>query len=273
MRTSIIICTYNEEKTIADVIGSVCRLNPDSEIILVDDGSSDNTESIVKELSGKYFFRYARLKENKGKRWAMAHGVETARNEIVLFFDADVSIIKKEHFDMLLNPIKHNTADMMLGQPSETLIDYKINPFKTLTGDRALLKKDILPVLSDIRNIRFGIETFLNLYYQAKGKRIKNVLLEELKHPTTFEKSDSFVFATKKYLTEGKEIAQTILNNQGLIRQRIELLITKNNIEAKKKLDSLQLEINEKLKDLKEKLEALRSHLKQKNLTFTKNNN
>ncbi|MDZ7635622.1 MAG: glycosyltransferase family 2 protein [Bacteroidales bacterium] len=102
MKTSIIICTYNEEKTIADVLTACCKLNPDYEIIVVDDGSTDNTENILSELSGRYSFRYERLTKNMGKSWAMAHGVEISENEIILFFDADVSNIMKEHFDELL---------------------------------------------------------------------------------------------------------------------------------------------------------------------------
>jgi hypothetical protein len=63
---------------------------------------------------------------------------------------------------------------MVLGQPSETFIDYRVYPFKSLTGQRALLKNDILPILDDIREIRFGVEIFINLYFQAKGKQKKN---------------------------------------------------------------------------------------------------
>jgi hypothetical protein len=71
----------------------------------------------------------------------MVHGVEMSKNEIILFFDADVSNIKKEHFDCLLKPIIDNNAHMVLRQLSETLIDYRINPFSTLAGERALRKK------------------------------------------------------------------------------------------------------------------------------------
>jgi hypothetical protein len=35
------------------------------------------------------------------------------------------------------------------------------------------LKNDILPILDDIREIRFGVEPFINLYFQAKGKKKK----------------------------------------------------------------------------------------------------
>ena len=59
----------------------------------------------------------------------------------------------------MLTPLYKNEADIVLGQPSDTLINYQINPFKSLTGQRALFKKDIVPILNDIRNIRFGVQT------------------------------------------------------------------------------------------------------------------
>ncbi|MCK9625803.1 MAG: glycosyltransferase family 2 protein [Bacteroidales bacterium] len=249
MKTSIIICTYNEEKTISNVVISCCVHNPDSEIIVVDDGSVDNTENLLLELAKKYIFRYERLKQNKGKSWAMVHGVEISTNDIILFFDADVSNIKKEHFDILLTPIFNNEADLVLGQPSETLIDYRVNPFKTLTGQRALLKKDIVPILNDIRTIRFGVETYINLYYQAQGKRIKYVLLKELKHPTKYEKTTP-IKATKEFINEGKEIAITLVKNYDLITQRIELQFNRANENEIKKINRVQNEINNHLLSL-----------------------
>ena len=65
-----------------------------------------------------------------------------------------------------------------LGQATETLIDYKMNPFKSFTGQRALLKNDILPILEDIKSSKFGVETLINLYYQPHEKRVKYVMLE-----------------------------------------------------------------------------------------------
>ena len=252
MKTSIIICTYNEEETIANVVISCCKNNPDSEIIVVDDGSVDNTENILNKLAKDHTFRYEKLEKNKGKSWAMVHGVEISTNEIILFFDADVSNIKKEHFDKLLKPIANNKADMVLGQPSGTLIDYRINPFKSLTGERALLKKDIVPILADIKDIRFGVETFINLYYQAQGKRVKYVLLEELIHPTKYGKTTS-MNATKELIIEGKEIALTLMNNYDLIIQRVGLLIKKANTKAMKEINTLQIDINKNLQNFKNK--------------------
>lgn len=252
MRASIIICSYNEEKTIGDVLISCCKFNPDSEVIVIDDASTDNTENILKKLSKEYIFKYKKLEKNRGKSWAMVYGVENATNEIIIFFDADVSNIRKEHFDYLLKPIINNEADMVLGQPSETIIDYRIHPFRSLTGERILLKKDITPILNDIKEIRFGVETFINLYYQAQGKRIKYTLLEGLKHPIKFEKTTP-INATKEFINEGKEIALTLINNHDLITQRIELLIKKANANAMSKINSLQKDINYKLQEIKDK--------------------
>lgn len=250
---SIIICTFNEEQTISEVVTSCCKHNKEAEVIVVDDGSTDHTESILVELKRSYIFCYEKLSENKGKSWAMAHGVEISTKEIILFCDADLSNIAKEHFENILQPIFDNSADMVLGQPSETFIDYRINPFKSLTGERALLKNDILPILDDIREIRFGVETFINLYYQATGKRIKYVLMKGLIHPTKYSKTTS-IKATKGYIIEGQEIALTILENFDLITQRIEYLMTKSKKQARTRFSTLQKEINEKIMMLKDKM-------------------
>lgn len=254
MKTSIIICAYNEEKTISDVVISCCVHNPNSEIIVVDDGSVDNTEKLLTELSKNYVFKYEKLKLNQGKSWAMVHGVEVSKGDIILFFDADVSNIKKEHFDVLLTPLYKNEADIVLGQPSDTLIDYRINPFKPLTGQRALLKKDLIPILSEIRNIRFGVETYINLYYQALGKRIKYVLLQELKHPTKYQKTTP-LNATKEFIKEGHEIALTIAKNNHLIAQRVAFQFNRTNANAIKKINEIQEDINRRLQDFKNKID------------------
>ncbi len=252
-RVSIIICTFNEEKTISEVVTSCCKYNKEDEVIVVDDGSTDNTESILVELQKRFTFRYEKLPKNKGKSWAMAHGVEISMNEIILFCDADLSNITKEHFDNILQPIFDNSADMVLGQPSETFIDYRINPFRSLTGERVLFKNDILPILNNIREIRFGVETFINLYFQSKGKRIKYVLLHGLKHPTKYSKTTP-IKATKEFISEGEEIALTLLENHDLITQRIEYLIKKSNKQARNKFSKMQKIINDKLMKLKDKM-------------------
>ncbi|NBC83507.1 MAG: glycosyltransferase [Bacteroidetes bacterium] len=244
---SIIICTYNEEKTVADVVRTCVENNPPSEVIVVDDGSEDSSEEILKELQQEISFNYIKLPENKGKSFAMAKGVEESTRDIILFFDADVTGIKPEHYDQLLQPVFVREADMVLGQPSETLIDYRINPFKGLTGERALRKEHLLPILDDIREIAFGVETYMNLYFQAHGKKIKYLILDGLTHPTKYKKTTA-VNATMEFLSEGREIAQTLLKNYDLITKRIEYSMDAHNELIKQKILVLQNDLNERIK-------------------------
>ena len=181
-KVSAIICAYNEEKTIKDVIISVSKSRIIDEIIVVNDGSVDNTQKIIKELKKEIEIRDIHFEENKGKGFAMAAGVEQAKFDIMLFIDADLSNIVSEHVNQLINPLLNEEADMVLGQATETLINYSINPFKSFSGERALLKEDIIPVIEKMKTSRFGVETLLNLYYQSLGKTVKYVMLKNLEH-------------------------------------------------------------------------------------------
>jgi|AMWB02.1.fsa_nt_gi glycosyltransferase involved in cell wall biosynthesis len=218
-KISAIICAYNEADTIQDVITTVCDYFFD-EVIVVNDGSTDTTDSILKEMKDFYNFKYVVLPENKGKGYAMATGIENSSCDILVFIDADLSNLQEEHFAQLISPVFNKEADMVLGQATETLINYKMNPFKSFTGERALLKKDILSLLKDIKSSKFGVETLINLYYQAHEKKVKYVMLEGLIHPTKLEKTSQLI-AMKEFVLEGHQIALTVLNNYLLLSKII----------------------------------------------------
>ncbi len=219
MNTTAIICAYNEDNTIEDVVTRVSNYSID-EVIVVNDGSTDKTDSILKEIKYYYNFKYIILPKNKGKGFAMAKGIEKAKGDVIMFIDADLSNIQDKHFTELLTPILNNKADMVLGQPTETLIDTSINPFKSLTGQRALKKTDIQPIIEKMKKSRFGVETLINLYYQSENKNTKYVMLEGLKHPTKFDKT-STQQAMKEFIFEGQEIAITAIKNYDLVIKSI----------------------------------------------------
>jgi poly-beta-1,6 N-acetyl-D-glucosamine synthase len=87
---SIIIAAYNEEKVIANTISSLLRGNHRNfEIVVVDDGSKDNTTGVVKEA----FAHEPRVsivrQENGGKSAALNHGITLAKTDILVCLDAD----------------------------------------------------------------------------------------------------------------------------------------------------------------------------------------
>jgi len=98
MEISVIIPAYNEEKRILPTLEKVYDYfsrvqNMDFEIIVVDDGSKDNTEKVVKNFAKDKSKRvkFIKHKENKGKGTAVKTGMMEAKGEYILFSDADLS--------------------------------------------------------------------------------------------------------------------------------------------------------------------------------------
>ena len=84
-RMSVVVCVYNGERTLRDCCDSLKELDyPDYEVIIVDDGSKDNTAAIVAE----YPFRVIRT-PNQGLSQARNVGLEAATGEIVAYTDGD----------------------------------------------------------------------------------------------------------------------------------------------------------------------------------------
>jgi dolichyl-phosphate beta-glucosyltransferase len=91
---SIVIPAFNEEARLEPTLCSYldyCRGTQRSvEIIVVDDGSRDETSGVVEHLAEAYpELRLIRLAENRGKGYAVRSGVVNARGNLVLFADAD----------------------------------------------------------------------------------------------------------------------------------------------------------------------------------------
>ncbi len=83
---SVIVCSYNGGQTLAACLDSLGRINyPDYEIILVDDGSTDNTAEIARRYSQVRYIR----QDNRGLSHARNTGAQAARGEILAYTDSD----------------------------------------------------------------------------------------------------------------------------------------------------------------------------------------
>ena len=95
---SIVIPTINEEKNISKTLDKISKIKEilDSEIIIVDDNSQDNTLKIVKSFSKKLNIKIIQNKNNFGLGYALIKGFKFSKNNFVMFLDADLSIKKKD---------------------------------------------------------------------------------------------------------------------------------------------------------------------------------
>ena len=105
---TVIIPTYNEEKVLTDCIESLGKQTlTDFEIIVVDDGSTDNTWQLLSEIrNSKFEIRKLRAK-HVGAGAARNLGAKSAKGEILVFVDADMTF-DKNFLDKLTQPIRNN---------------------------------------------------------------------------------------------------------------------------------------------------------------------
>ncbi|RLF77507.1 glycosyltransferase family 2 protein [Thermococci archaeon] len=188
-RISVIIPAYNEAKRIGKVLSKIPEFV--DEVIVVDDGSEDNTFEVAKNHGAEVI----RLEENQGKGAAMREGIKKISGDVVVFMDADGQH-NPEEIEKLVSPILKGEADFVIGSRliktqgkrplirkisnflSTSLIKIKlgINVKDTQSGFRAI-KRELLP---EIESKRYEVETEILIKAVKKGARVKEVPVERI---------------------------------------------------------------------------------------------
>jgi glycosyltransferase involved in cell wall biosynthesis len=116
-KLSIVVPVYNERNTLVEILRRMRMVElPDGverEIVVVDDGSSDGTRDVLKQLSDSTV-RVVLHAENRGKGAAVRTGVENATGDYVLIQDADLEY-DPDDWPKLLNPVLRGKARVVYG--------------------------------------------------------------------------------------------------------------------------------------------------------------
>ena len=144
MKLSVIIPVYNEESTIAEVIRRVANVvieGVDKEIIVADDGSTDQTSSIIANTQrDESIIKVHTSLINLGKGAAVRFGLEYATGDVIIIQDADLELNPEEYIK-LLEPILNGESDVVYGSrfmkrnPNIPTITRFANRFLTLLGN------------------------------------------------------------------------------------------------------------------------------------------
>jgi len=147
---SVIIPCYNEVETIEPVLQRVMAVELANEIIIVDDGSTDGTHDVLKQIEAESYpnVRILYHERNQGKGAAVVTGYEAATSDVFLIQDADFEYDPRE-YPVLLKPIEEGIAKVVygsrfLGGPRKAMNYWNMVANKGLTFATNILYNAIL---------------------------------------------------------------------------------------------------------------------------------
>ena len=193
---SILVSVYNEEKTILDVLKRLSDLKKfghSIEVIVINDGSSDNSEKIINE--NKHLIdKLISNETNRGKGYSIKKGLESSNGKYIIFQDADLEydpndflkffkLIEKFNPDLIigsrLNYSDYTRSYNILNKFGNKLITFLFNiiyntTFTDIYSCYACFKKDLLNINS-LKTVGFEQHAEILCKVVKKGKKFYEV--------------------------------------------------------------------------------------------------
>jgi glycosyltransferase involved in cell wall biosynthesis len=161
---TVIIPAYNEAPRLGMVIEAVRAATLIHDMLVVDDGSQDDTAQVARECG----VRVIRLPENRGKGTALRTGALATHSDILLFLDADLINLTGAQVDDLVRPVLKAQAGMSIGVfrggRAATDLAQVISPH--LSGQRCL-HRDFFLAAPLVDGSRSGVEIALTVHARA----------------------------------------------------------------------------------------------------------
>jgi len=187
LKVSCIIPAYNEGPRIENVLRAACGHPLISEIIVVDDGSQDDTRDVVKK------FKEVRLiinEKNMGKSYSVANGITRAREDVILLLDADLIGLTQKNITDLIEPVISNQADISISLRGNAVWYYRKIGIDFVSGERVFHKKLVEKNLEKIQKLyAYELEMYLNKLIIKNKYRIKVVFWENVSSVLKHRKS------------------------------------------------------------------------------------
>ncbi|HNR25839.1 MAG TPA: glycosyltransferase, partial [Methanobacteriaceae archaeon] len=189
LTVSVIIPAFNEEKTVGEVVKVVKSLNYIYEIIVVDDGSTDNTGEVAKSAGAMVISHI----KNRGKGAAIKTGFNNSKGSVAVFLDADIQNLTAAKVDKIIQPILINEADVTktkfkreAGRVTELTAKPLLNFFFPEIKFEQPLSGQFAAKRSFLKDIKleddYGVDVGIVLDADVRGMRIKEVDIGKIDH-------------------------------------------------------------------------------------------
>lgn len=191
LKVTVMIPCYNEEQTIGEVVKRTLEvpLECDREVVVIDDGSTDNSASVVKPCSQVKLIVHD---SRRGKGSAIKTGIQNSEGDIIVIQDADLEYLP-EDIPKLIKPIIDGEAEVVFGSRFKgsikgmsvrhwfgnkiltltTCLLYSTWVTDVMTGHKAFAKEAIKNL--KLRSKGFGIELEITARVLQRGYKIHEI--------------------------------------------------------------------------------------------------
>ncbi len=222
-RATVVIPCFNEEKTVGIVVKAARACPLVSDVVVVDDGSSDSSSRVAREAGA----RVVRHSKNKGKGAAILSGAKAAKNSVLVFVDADFENITSGVLEKLALPVLENDAAFvkstfdreggrvteLTAKPLLEFIFPEVTFSQPLSGQFAT-RREFLAQLEVSKD--WGIDLELLLDSIALGEKVVEVNIGEIRHKHR---------PLNELSKTAKEVTRTILQKAGFLAKKHKLVI------------------------------------------------
>ena len=178
MKLSVVIPIFNEEKTIERIVDEVLGEQTPKEIIIIDDGSTDGTWSIIqksksialrsKNQNYNEKLKIIRNEKNKGKGYSVRKGIQEATGDVLIIQDADLEYNPND-YSRLLEPILERKTEVVYGTRLKELKFRLFGKNKTPMPLHYLVNR----FLSFLTNVLYGLRlTDMETCYKMMTRKV-----------------------------------------------------------------------------------------------------
>lgn len=209
---SCIIPAYNEAPRIGAVLDAVLDHPLIHEIVVVDDGSADDTAARAEAVARRApHLRVIRQERNGGKTRAVTRGIAEATGSHILLLDSDLLGLHEAELTALIAPVLDGRADASLSLRGNAPLVWRGLGIDYISGER-VMRRDLLARRTDtlMGLPKFGLEVFINGLWIEQGLKIAVIRWPGVESPMKHEKRGGWMRGIKADLSMLGDIFHTV---------------------------------------------------------------
>lgn len=182
---SVVIAVYNEEERIKGVLEVLSKKKLAREVIVVNDGSTDNTLKVVRKFRNIKVINY---NKNRGQDYALMKGINSARGKYILILDSDLSGLNEKNISDSVDCVLNGECDVTIPMLKTSFGIYKFLGVDFVCSQRVFEKTFITSEKTE-RLPGYGITLMMNKKIMNNKMRIKIIDWSNVHNPRKSDKT------------------------------------------------------------------------------------